>query len=196
MSTKPTCTASPGPCHYFHRCEVAFCGYSGSGKTTLISRLLDHFSPLYSIGYVKHDAHRFAIDIPGKDTFAARQHGAQTVCINDADHWALVSNGSLPHQAIQAIYAPLDMVFVEGYTDSSMPKVIVMDRAEKILDPACRNQISSVFLYAGIRDAHPSLDAPYFHRDDVASIGKQIVAFLGLDIPITGAPRDPGAQPG
>jgi molybdopterin-guanine dinucleotide biosynthesis protein MobB len=164
----------------FHPREIAFCGYSGTGKTTLISRLLGELSPTYAIGYVKHDAHRFDMDIPGKDTYEARRHGANAVLINDADHWAVVSNGAMPMAAMRAILAPLDLVFIEGYKNSPIPKIVVMDGREDILRAVKSGRISAVSAYVGSRDRYPALNAAYYHRDDLEGIKRHILAALGF----------------
>ena len=166
----------------FHPREIAFCGYSGSGKTTLISRLIEELTPHYSIGYVKHDAHRFTMDVPGKDTFQARHHGAGTVFINDSSHWAVVSNGAPPIDALRAIYAPLDLVLVEGFKESPLRKVVVMDADEAILEAVNLGAISSIALVVGARRRNPSLHATYFHRDDISSIKRHVLMVLGLDM--------------
>jgi len=166
----------------FHPREIAFCGYSGSGKTTLISRLIEELTPSYSIGYVKHDAHRFSMDVPGKDTFRARSHGARTVFINDCSQWAIVSNGAAPLEAVRAIYAPLDMVFVEGLKESPLRKVVLMDADEAILEAVNLGTVSSIALFVGTRVRHPSLHATYFHRDDIGGIKHHVLMVLGLDM--------------
>jgi len=167
----------------FHPREIAFCGYSGSGKTTLISRLIEELTPHYSIGYVKHDAHRFTMDVPGKDTFQARHHGAGTVSINDSSHWAVVSSGAPPLDALRAIYAPLDLVFVEGLKESPLRKVVVLDADDSILEAVNLGTIRSIALFVGTRGRHPSLPATYFHRDDIPSITRHVLMVLGLDMP-------------
>ena len=169
-----------GESFLFHPREIAFCGYSGSGKTTLISRLIEELAPHYAIGYVKHDAHRFTMDVPGKDTYQARHHGAGTVFINDASHWAVVSNGAPPLDALRAIYAPLDLVFVEGLKESPLRKVVLMDEDDTILDAVNLGTISSIALFVGTRGSHPSLHATYFHRDDIPSITRHVLMVLGL----------------
>ena len=169
-----------GESFLFHPREIAFCGYSGSGKTTLISRLIEELAPHYAIGYVKHDAHRFTMDVPGKDTFQARHHGAGTVFINDSSHWAVVSNGAPPLDALRAIYAPLDLVFVEGLKESPLRKVVLMDEDDTILDAVNLGTISSIALFVGTRGSHPSLHAAYFHRDDIPSITRHVLMVLGL----------------
>ena len=179
----------------FHPREIAFCGYSGSGKTTLISRLIEELTPHYSIGYVKHDAHRFTMDVPGKDTFQARHHGAGTVSINDSSHWAVVSSGAPPLDALRAIYAPLDLVFVEGLKESPLRKVVVLDADDSILEAVNLGTIRSIALFVGIRGRHPSLPATYFHRDDIPSITRHVLRVLGLDMPQVAESRHSALHP-
>ena len=186
--------ATPGG-FLFHRREIAFCGYSGSGKTTLISRLIDELIPRYSIGYVKHDAHRFTMDAAGKDTFRARHHGAGTVFINDSSHWAVVSNGAPPLDVLRAIYAPLDLVFVEGLKESPLRKVLVLDADDSILEAVNLATIGSIALCVGTRGRHPSLPATYFHRDDIPSITRHVLMVLGLGMPQAAEPRHSAPHP-
>jgi len=167
----------------FHPREIAFCGYSGSGKTTLIARLIEVLTPHYSIGYVKHDAHRFTMDVPGKDTFQARHHGAGTIFINDSSHWAMVSNGAPPLDTLKAIYAPFDLVFVEGLKESPLRKVVVLDANETILKAVDDGTVRSITLFVGSRGSRPSLHAAYCQRDDIAGITRHVLMVLGLDVP-------------
>lgn len=164
----------------FHQREVAVCGYSGSGKTTLITRLIDRLSARHTVGYVKHDAHHFDMDTAGKDTWQARHHGARTVFINDANHWAVVANGIPPAAAVQAMFAPLDMVIVEGYKFSLLPKLVMIDKEEKILETLRGQPVGLITAYAGPESLVRGLDAPYFQRDDVDGITGHISALLGL----------------
>ncbi len=57
---------------------VAVVGKSDSGKTTLIEKLVPELVKLgLRVGTVKHDAHSFEIDHPGKDSWRHGQAGAQ-----------------------------------------------------------------------------------------------------------------------
>ena len=57
-------------------------GYKNSGKTTLVSELVRTLtSEGYRVGTLKHDAHDFEPDIPGKDTWQHRKAGAQVTAI-------------------------------------------------------------------------------------------------------------------
>jgi molybdopterin-guanine dinucleotide biosynthesis protein MobB len=60
---------------------VSFVGNSGVGKTTFLEKLIREFkSRGYRVAAVKHDAHRFEIDYPGKDSWRLTQAGS------DDDH--------------------------------------------------------------------------------------------------------------
>lgn len=168
---------------FFHPREVAFCGYSGSGKTTLIVRLLKEMSATYRIGYVKHDAHHFDMDIAGKDTHRARENGAECVVINDPEHWAIVGNGVLPLDAVRALYAGYDMVFVEGYKNAPIRKCILIDEREAILADIAGGKIDGVEACIGAATTRPDLQSPYFHRDDIYGIKRHILKMMELVAP-------------
>ena len=53
-----------------HPPAVSFSAFSGTGKTTLIERLIAAMNARgLKLGVMKHDAHRFEIDKPGKDSY-------------------------------------------------------------------------------------------------------------------------------
>ena len=55
---------------------VAIVGKSDSGKTTLIEKVVPELVKLgLRVGTVKHDAHSFEIDHPGKDSWRHGQAG-------------------------------------------------------------------------------------------------------------------------
>ena len=56
---------------------VAFVAWSGTGKTTLVARLIAVAkSRGLTVGALKHDAHEFSIDRPGKDSYRFTEAGA------------------------------------------------------------------------------------------------------------------------
>ena len=70
---------------------VSFVGSSGSGKTTFLEQIIPLFIDKgYKTGTIKHDAHKFEIDKPGKDSYRLKQAGAGTVCISSAEKLALI----------------------------------------------------------------------------------------------------------
>lgn len=109
---------------------LGFAGYSGSGKTTLLEKII----PLLKqrglrISVIKHTHHDFDIDHPGKDSFRHREAGAHEVMIASGHRWALMhelrreSEPSL--EELCALLSPCDMVLVEGYKFSGIPKLEV-----------------------------------------------------------------------
>ena len=79
--------------HLYHPTELAFVGLKNSGKTTLICRLMEQLAAELSIAYLKHDAHGFQMDQPGKDTFKAYEAGAGNVTIWDERKSASIKRG-------------------------------------------------------------------------------------------------------
>ena len=107
-----------------------FAGWSGSGKTTLIERLI----PVLvrrgcRVSLVKHAHHEFDIDQPGKDSWRHRQAGCTEVLVSSGVRWALmhelrgVAELTLP-EALDHL-APCDLVLIEGYKTSPLPKLEV-----------------------------------------------------------------------
>lgn len=44
------------------------CGKKNNGKTTLCEKLISHFQKTYTVSAIKHDAHGYIMDYPGKDS--------------------------------------------------------------------------------------------------------------------------------
>lgn len=106
---------------------IGFAGFSGSGKTTLLEKII----PLLTahglrIAVIKHAHHQFDIDKPGKDSFRHREAGATEVMVVSGFRWALMHelvNESEPSlEDLCARLSPCDLVIVEGYKYSVIPK--------------------------------------------------------------------------
>jgi molybdopterin-guanine dinucleotide biosynthesis protein B len=109
---------------------LGFAGYSGSGKTTLLEKVI----PLLkqhglSISVIKHAHHDFDIDRPGKDSFRHREAGAQEVLIASGYRWALMhelrGETEPTLEELCARLTPCDLVLVEGFKFSAIPKLEV-----------------------------------------------------------------------
>lgn len=111
-----------------------FAGWSGSGKTTLIERLIPVLiARAGKVSLVKHAHHEFDIDQPGKDSFRHRVAGCTEVVVSSSRRWALMHElrgaDELTLGAALARLSPCDLVLVEGYKRSRLPKLEVY-RAE------------------------------------------------------------------
>ncbi|MBI1173793.1 MAG: molybdopterin-guanine dinucleotide biosynthesis protein B [Sideroxydans sp.] len=109
---------------------LGFAGYSGSGKTTLLEKVL----PLLKqhglrVSVIKHAHHNFDIDRPGKDSFRHREAGAQEVLIASGYRWALMhelrEEAEPTLEELCARLSPCDLVLIEGYKFSDIPKIEV-----------------------------------------------------------------------
>jgi molybdopterin-guanine dinucleotide biosynthesis protein MobB len=176
--------------YYFHPNELAFCGHSGSGKTTLIEKICSLLSERsFKTGYLKHDAHSFSIDHPGKDTARVLDAGASAVVINDSDRSALVSRDSDP-KSYTSIFMDMDLLLVEGYKDLQLPKIMMLDDRLSILERFPISEEHRQVAYVGHWKRAPlELNRPYFHRDDVDSLSYFITDYLSkrcLEKPLYG----------
>ena len=111
-----------------------FAGYSGSGKTTLIERLIPLFTQRgVTVSLIKHAHHTFDLDRPGKDSYRHREAGCTEVLVTSSRRWALIHElRGVPEPPLQEHLkrlSPCDLVLVEGFKHSEIPKLEVY-RAE------------------------------------------------------------------
>ena len=148
-----------------------FSGFSGSGKTTLISKLIPELKE-FKIGYIKHDAHGFEMDQPGKDTFIMKKAGAEIVMINDQESEAILADRVCFHQE-KNIFLDSDMVIVEGHKYSKLPKIILVDDELNVLREIDAGKIELPLAFIGTAEKAEfckKYDRAFFSRDDIAAI--------------------------
>lgn len=107
-----------------------FTGYSGAGKTTLIEQLIPRFVMHgLRVSLIKHAHHHFDIDRPGKDSFRHREAGASEVMLVSDQRWVLMHElRGEPEPLLEAQllrFSPCDLVLVEGYKFTGIPKIEV-----------------------------------------------------------------------
>jgi len=109
---------------------LGIAGYSGSGKTTLLEKVIPILRQRgLCVSVIKHAHHDFDIDRPGKDSFRHREAGAQEVLIASGHRWALMHElRGEPEPSLEELcthLSPCDLVLIEGYKFSSIPKLEV-----------------------------------------------------------------------
>ena len=105
-----------------------FAGWSGSGKTTLIEQVIPCLVARgVSVSLVKHAHHAFDIDYPGKDSYRHREAGCSEVLVTSSRRWALVHElRGAPELTLAETLerlSPCDLVLIEGYKRSRLPKL-------------------------------------------------------------------------
>ena len=142
---------------------VSFVAKSGTGKTTLLEKVIAELkSRGYRVGVIKHDAHRFNIDHPGKDSYRLTAAGADTMLVASPEKLALVKQHaeSPPIEELIATYfSDVDLILTEGFKKSGLPKIEV-HRAERSPTLLCRGAEHDPSLLAVASDEPLELDVP------------------------------------
>ncbi len=109
---------------------VGFTGWSGSGKTTFLEKLLPELTGRgLRVAVVKHDAHSFQMDRPGKDTWRMAQAGAVCTAISGPNGWAVLGKEQVSLEDLRPKLASVDIILVEGYKYGPLPKIEIHRRA-------------------------------------------------------------------
>lgn len=152
---------------------VSFVAHSGTGKTTLLEQLIPILKVRgYRVGAIKHDAHRFEIDHPGKDSHRLTAAGADSMLICSGEKLALVRQH---HQAptVEELLAicgtELDIILTEGFKQSSLPK-IELHRVALGRELICRGTQHDPTLLAVASDCQLELDVPVLDLNNPAAI--------------------------
>ena len=109
---------------------IGLAGWSGSGKTTLLGKVIPRLVARgLKVSTLKHAHHGFDVDQPGKDSHSHRMAGATEVLVGSAARFALVhelrgAKEPTVHELL-ALLSPVDLVIVEGYKASPLPKLEV-----------------------------------------------------------------------
>jgi len=147
---------------------------SNTGKTTLTEKLIGEIVRRgYKVGAVKSDAHGFAIDVPGKDSWRFGQAGAKAVAIVGPNQYALIqaTNQKKDLDEIVASMEGIDIALVEGFKLAGKQKIEVV-RKEK----GTRTVSSPDELIAVVSDVtEGSFSVPSFQLDDYEKIAEFII---------------------
>lgn len=104
-------------------------GPSGSGKTALIEELIAGLNKKgFKVASIKHTRGEFSLDEQGKDTWRHRKAGAElTVFSTPIETTYIKGNTNELRKILQEIsmLGDFDIVLVEGFTESNIPKIAV-----------------------------------------------------------------------
>lgn len=167
---------------------VSFIARSGTGKTTLVTKLISELkSRGYKVGAIKHDAHKFEIDHPGKDSYRFTESGVDTMLISSNNKLALVKQYEQPPQIAEMIrdyFSDVDIVLVEGFKRIGLPKIEVHRKGHgDVL--LCRGSRNDPSLLAVATDSVLDLDVPLLDLNRPT----QVVDFLVQTFALPAATR-------
>ena len=160
---------------------LGIAGYSGSGKTTLLEKVI----PLLKqhglrISVIKHAHHDFDIDRPGKDSFRHREAGAYEVMIASGHRWALMhelrQEAEPSLEQLCAQLTPCDLVLVEGYKFSPIPKLEVhrTETGHPLLYP------NDPGIIAIVTDSKAALRLPVLDIDSPQQVADHILGYFSF----------------
>jgi formylmethanofuran dehydrogenase subunit E len=109
---------------------VSFVGNSNSGKTTFVEQIVSRLKKFgYRVATVKHAAHGFDIDRPGKDSYRFKEAGSDLVMIASPKQLAQIqrtdTDASLS-EIMTLIGNKVDIIVLEGYKKGNTPKILVV----------------------------------------------------------------------
>lgn len=161
-------------------------GWKNSGKTTMVASLVAEFTKRgLQVSTVKHAHDSFSIDHEGTDSHEHRKAGAQEVALVSSKRWALMhevsSGGAVPSlETMLKKLAPCDLVLVEGYKNSDIPKIECIRVASAKEDPIWRGNDSVIAVATDERD--PNCDKHQFDLGDIDGIADYIAQIMGMGL--------------
>jgi molybdopterin-guanine dinucleotide biosynthesis protein B/molybdopterin-guanine dinucleotide biosynthesis protein len=152
---------------------VSFVAKSGTGKTTLLEKVIAELKIRgYRVGVIKHDAHHFDIDYPGKDSHRLTTAGADTMLISSPEKLAVVKKHAASpsiEALISSYFSDVDIVLTEGFKKSGLPKIEV-HRRERSHSLLCRGEQHDDQLMAVASDEPLDLDVPILDLNNAAAV--------------------------
>ncbi len=167
---------------------VCLIGRPNSGKTTLLEKLIPALKREgVRVGTVKHHAHAFEMDTPGKDSWRHKQAGAVVAALSSPYGLGVirdVARDTPLTELVSTYFHGVDLVLAEGYKHETLPKIEVHRKAvqaEPLPDP-------DATWVAYVSDARLATALPLFTFEQV----EELAGFIRerfLAIPAPGALR-------
>ncbi len=157
---------------------VAVVGKSDAGKTTFLEKLIREMKARnFKVGTIKHDAHDFDIDKPGKDTWRHARAGADAVAISSPSKVAVIRKveEEMSIDQVAALVGDVDIVLAEGYKRSAKPKIEI-NRMAHSRELLCGPEE----LIALVSDAEWDIGVPVFDLDDASGVADLLERKYGL----------------
>ena len=147
--------------------------FSNTGKTTMLEKLIPELKQRgLKAAVIKHDAHEFEIDKPGKDSWRLTQAGAAVTVVASATKAAILENRFIPIDELIARITDVDIILTEGYKHGPWPKIALQrggnDKPLPLEPGECLAVMTDVPVEAG--------DTPILGLDDIRQLADLIIA--------------------
>lgn len=158
---------------------ISFVGNSGVGKTTFLEKLIHVLKGRgYRVAAIKHDAHSFEIDHPGKDSWRLTQAGSDVTIISSRDKLAMVERPTRERSLgdlVAMVGDRTDIVLTEGYRGAGAMKIEVSRRAHSHVLTARLDDLIAI-----VTDEPFEYDVPQFGLEDASSVADLLESLFGL----------------
>lgn len=159
-------------------------GWKNSGKTTLTSALIAEFTDRgFAVSSVKHAHHEFDVDQAGTDSFKHRKSGAQEVMLSSSKRFVLMhevgDNAEPDLVELLAKMRPVDLILVEGFKSSSIPKIQTI-RAESLANEGKALIVNIVAYASDIEELKTDERLPVLDINDIPATADFIAKCLEL----------------
>ena len=161
---------------------VSFSAKSGTGKTTYLEKLVACLKEKgLRIALIKHDAHGFALDQPGKDSYRLRKAGVDTMILCGPDQTARLENHTAGEPSLHRLISSVegvDLILIEGYKFGAQPKIQLLRKGYS--ETPVGNPENTIAYVADFPyDPVPS-DLPVFALNDPQDLAEYLVSSFGL----------------
>jgi molybdopterin-guanine dinucleotide biosynthesis protein B len=125
---------------------VSIVGNSNSGKTTLVEKLVKELTARgYQIATVKHTPQEASFDEPGKDSWRHLQAGSKATVVASRDNIMMIkpiTSAVILDEIARLLGEDYELIIVEGFKQSDMPKIEVHRRETGPLIKDLKNLIA------------------------------------------------------
>lgn len=151
---------------------VSFAAWSGTGKTTYLEKLVAELKRRgLRVAVLKHDAHEFEEDKPGKDSWRFTRAGADVTIVASATHAAILENRPVSAEELVRRVTGVDLILTEGYKHGPWPKVGVCRAATGKGLPLPAEECLAL-----VTDVPLSAAVPQFPLDDPAPMAEFLIS--------------------
>lgn len=161
---------------------VSFSAKSGTGKTTYLEKLVACLKERgLRIALIKHDAHGFELDQPGKDSYRLRKSGVDTMILSGPDQTVQISRHTAGEPSLKQLLSSIqgvDLILIEGYKFGAQPKIQLLRKGYS--ETPVGNPENTIAYVADFPyDPVPS-DLPVFALNDPQNLAEYLVSSFGL----------------